>query len=112
MRITARFHFVDNWAGETVSAQDERRCCAAALRPAVARSPPRAYVLQAFAKVDGKFVWLDSSGLPGQQLPLGLDVCGAAFPERRLSVPVDAVLAHSGDAISVRRHARACACAT
>merc|ERR1712072_925498 len=64
VRMTASFHFLDQWDGE-----------------------------QAFASIDGKNVWADSSKS---------NVCGAAHPDRKFAAPIDVTMQHTGDNVEVK----------
>ena len=57
--------------------------------------------IQAFASVDGQFVWADTGKLTAAQVRSGLNLCGADSPEARLSAPIDVVVQHSGPELSV-----------
>merc|ERR1711990_1008560 len=60
VRTTARFHFLDKWDGE-----------------------------QAFASIDGKNVWADSTKSHRGE---GINVCGAAHPDRKFAAPIDVTM--------------------
>ncbi len=75
IRVTARYHFIDNWTGQT-----------------------------AFAAVDGSYVWTQSHRLPTSIVAgvNGLQLCGSEqFPETRLSSPIDVSLPHTADSVTV-----------
>jgi len=75
VRITARYHFIDNWQGET-----------------------------AYAQIDEQYVWTQSHRLPAtaSSSARGLQLCGSAqYPETRLSSPIDVSLPHASDVLSV-----------
>jgi len=66
VRVTARYHMIDNWQGET-----------------------------AFLKLGEHYVWSDHSR-PVSDPSQGLEMCGSKdFAERRMSIPVDVTLPHS-----------------
>jgi len=70
VRMTASFHFLDQWDGE-----------------------------QAFASIDGKNVWADSSKSHRGE---GVNVCGAAHPDRKFAAPIDVTMQHTGDNVEVK----------
>jgi len=74
VRLTARYHFIDQWSGET-----------------------------AFAQMDGQYVWTQSHAVQSSSLsPRGIQLCGSAlYPETRLSSPIDVALPHSGDSLRI-----------
>eukprot|EP00753_Platysulcus_tardus_P010906 PLAT3142.1.p2 GENE.PLAT3142.1~~PLAT3142.1.p2 ORF type:complete len:294 (-),score=119.95 PLAT3142.1:255-1136(-) len=71
IRLTARFHFIDSWAGET-----------------------------GFAQMDGRYVWADSCGAAASPTT-SMNLCGSDAPERRLSVPIDVTLPHTEETVKV-----------
>ncbi len=74
LRLTARYHFIDNWRGET-----------------------------AFAQIEGKNVWAQTHRLSsaGNEL-LGVNVCGSAlYPESRMSAAIDVSVEHSDSSVGV-----------
>lgn len=67
LRLSARFHFLDQWRGET-----------------------------GFALVDQHYVWTESCGDPdGDDSSSGVDMCGGAAADRKFSSPVHAVVEHN-----------------
>merc|ERR1711959_41369 len=70
VRMTARFHFLDQWDGE-----------------------------QAYASLDGKNVWADSTKAHRGE---GVNMCGASHPERKFSAPIDVTIPHTGGAVEVK----------
>merc|ERR1711964_311060 len=71
VRVQARFHFIDNWEGES-----------------------------AFFKVDGEYVWLDShSNSDGKQV-LSL-CGNPNFSDSRLGALIDVVVPHTGDVLNL-----------
>jgi len=86
VRVTARYHFIDNWRGET-----------------------------AFASIDGAYVWTQSHRISSEAAGVsgGLQLCGSAeYPESRLSSPIDVSIAHSGSSVSIAFGAHSTASAT
>merc|ERR1719316_121444 len=70
VRMTARFHFLDKWDGE-----------------------------QAYASLDGKNVWADSTKAHRGE---GVNMCGSSHPERKFSAPIDVTIPHTGSAVEVK----------
>jgi hypothetical protein len=75
LRMTARYHFIDNWKGET-----------------------------AYATLDDSFVWTQTHCLGPLigGVRAGLQLCGSdRFPETRLSSPIDVSAGHSADSVTI-----------
>jgi len=53
----------------------------------------------AYAKIDDSFIWLDNYDHGDGKS--GVNVCGAATPEKRLATPIDGVVAHTADSVTV-----------
>eukprot|EP00824_Muranothrix_gubernata_P024518 TRINITY_DN7251_c0_g1_i1.p2 TRINITY_DN7251_c0_g1~~TRINITY_DN7251_c0_g1_i1.p2 ORF type:complete len:358 (-),score=68.05 TRINITY_DN7251_c0_g1_i1:857-1783(-) len=71
LRVTARYHFIDSWEGET-----------------------------AFLQVDDRVVWMDShDARPGAEK--GLNVCGGSAPEVRFNRPIDVTIPHMDDSVNL-----------
>ena len=89
LRVTARYHFIDNWRGET-----------------------------AFAQVDSKFVWTSvHRGAAAAAAPaggaVGIQMCGSEqFLESRLSAPIDVSVPHTASTVSIAFGAHSAASAT
>jgi len=86
LRVTARYHFIDNWNGET-----------------------------AFAQVDQHFVWSSSHrAAPTDGTAVsGIQMCGSdAYPESRLSAPIDVSVAHTASAVAIAFGAHSAASAS
>ena len=65
LRLSARFHFLDQWRGET-----------------------------GFALVDQNYVWTESCGDTGSNHSSGVDVCGGPAADLKFSSPVRAIMKH------------------
>lgn len=63
VRLTANYHMIDAWSGET-----------------------------AYAKLMDRIVWTDSFNQESSKE--GINICGAASPESRFSIPIDVVMPH------------------
>jgi len=79
IRVTARYHFIDNWKGET-----------------------------GFMQVDNSYAWTQShriatAAAAATSSPIsGIQLCGSElYPETRLSSPIDVSIPHSGDTVMV-----------
>jgi len=92
IRLTARYHFIDNWRGET-----------------------------AFAQIDSAYVWTQthriadvSAGTAAPAAPtVGIDLCGSdRYPESRLSSPIDVSVGHDSDSIAIAFGAHSAASGT
>merc|ERR1711990_1221189 len=70
VRMTASFHFLDKWDGE-----------------------------QAYASLDGKNVWADSTKAHRGE---GVNMYGSSHPERKFSAPIDVTIPHTGSAVEVK----------
>eukprot|EP00742_Colponemidia_sp_Colp-10_P000217 GILJ01000245.1.p1 GENE.GILJ01000245.1~~GILJ01000245.1.p1 ORF type:complete len:317 (-),score=49.80 GILJ01000245.1:142-1092(-) len=71
VRITARFHMLDNWNGES-----------------------------AFMKINGQTVWLDSAHKPSHATG-ALNMCGGDHADPKFSVPIDVTIPHIDDKVTV-----------
>jgi hypothetical protein len=71
VRITARFHFIDSWDGES-----------------------------AYAKVNGEVVWLDahSSSAPTTG---GISLCGGSAADSKMGTLIDVAVPHTGDSLTL-----------
>eukprot|EP00753_Platysulcus_tardus_P008954 PLAT1722.1.p1 GENE.PLAT1722.1~~PLAT1722.1.p1 ORF type:complete len:315 (-),score=147.16 PLAT1722.1:67-975(-) len=72
LRLRARMHFLDSWDGET-----------------------------AFAKMDGSVVWLDSHAASPAAAAAGLNLCGGDAADLRMGAPMDVIIPHSADSVTV-----------
>jgi hypothetical protein len=81
VRVTARYHFIDRWMGET-----------------------------AFAQIDNQYVWTQThrisastaSSSSSPSIGVGLDLCGSPqWGETRLSSPIDVSVSHNSDSLIV-----------
>ena len=72
VRITASFHFLDNWEGET-----------------------------GFAKVDGKYAWADMADTSKIHPARGLNVCGGDHPDAKIGAPIDITMPHTGASVEL-----------
>jgi hypothetical protein len=71
IRLTARYHFIDHWTGET-----------------------------AFASIDNHYMWTQSHRVPPQTagITVGMQLCGSdQYPETRMSSPIDVTAQHTAD---------------
>jgi len=71
LRLQARYHFLDSWEGET-----------------------------AFAKVNGRTVWMDTNDVRGMH-PNTLNLCGGDHPDTKFSVPIDITIPHTTDDVEI-----------
>jgi hypothetical protein len=71
LRLQARYHFLDSWEGES-----------------------------AFAKIEGRNVWLDVNDVRGMH-PNTLNACGGEHPDMKMSVPIDVTIPHTADSVVV-----------
>lgn len=72
VRITASYHFLDQWAGET-----------------------------GFATVDGRYVWADRCGSKTASIMPGINVCGGDAADLKLASPIDVSFPHSADSLKL-----------
>jgi hypothetical protein len=71
IRLTARYHFIDHWTGET-----------------------------GFASIDNNYVWTQSHRIPPAiaGITVGMQLCGSdQYPETRMSSPIDVTAPHTAD---------------
>lgn len=76
VRITAVFHFIDSWTGES------------------------AY-LKANVGIDSKMAYLWTDRYDHTQSPNAINICGADYGEGRFSTPIDVVIPHTEDNIKI-----------
>jgi len=69
LRLTARYHFIDNWTGET-----------------------------GYASIDNNYVWTQTHRILPSAVNVGMQLCGSdRYPETRMSSPIDVTAAHTAD---------------
>jgi len=75
IRLTARYHFIDHWTGET-----------------------------AFATIDDNYVWTQTHRVPPPTagITVGMQLCGSdKYPETRMSSPIDVTAPHTANHVSI-----------
>lgn len=72
VRVVAKYLFIDSWDGES-----------------------------GYLKVDGNTMWVDSYNHATGDSAHGINLCGNETPERKLFVPIDVTLSHSGPSLTL-----------
>lgn len=86
IRIVANYHFIDAWSGES-----------GFMRASVGRDSINIYIQSFLDRLE--YVWTEK--YDHSKIKNGINVCGAPYPEGKLTSHIDVVIAHIDESITI-----------